>query len=114
MKWTENITDDGGLTYHTESEDVIFGTYFFLDEKMMDFQLQRYNLFSFLSEIGGLLSTVTLSVGSIMILYTGRATDASVMQNMYFSPQVDMNDFKISEKTSPIRANQETPFHLDF
>ena len=88
MQWTENVTDDGGRTYKLESEEVIFGAYFFLSDKKIDYQMKRYDIFSYLSQIGGLLNTVTVSVSIFMIIYNGKASAASIIQNMYFNPTV--------------------------
>jgi hypothetical protein len=46
---TENITDDGGLTYSDESDELIFGAYFFLSETYKSHKLMRYNGFSYLA-----------------------------------------------------------------
>jgi hypothetical protein len=45
----ENITDDGGLTYDTSSDELIFGAYFFLSETYKSHKLNRYNAFSYLA-----------------------------------------------------------------
>lgn len=49
MKWVENITDDGGLTFQKSEDEVLFGAYFFLADVEVLHKLNRYDLFSFFS-----------------------------------------------------------------
>lgn len=86
MKWVENITDDGGKTFETYSDEVLFGAYFFLSDVEVLHKLNRYDLFSFFSQIGGLLNTIIFSISIFMITYNGKATASSVIQNMYYNP----------------------------
>lgn len=86
LKRQENITEDGGKTFATFNDEVLFGAYFFLDDVEVLHKLNRYNLFSFFSQIGGLLNTVTIVLSAFMISYNGRATASSVIQNMYYNP----------------------------
>lgn len=78
-KKTENITDDGGKTFNLVQDRVLFGTYFFLDDLVNVHKLNRYNAFGFLSQIGGLLNTLTLVIGFFMVTYNSRATASSVI-----------------------------------
>ena len=86
MKPPQNISDDGGKTFKVDSEELIFASYFFLSDVQVIHKLNRYDLFSFLSEIGGLLNTLILSISFFMITYNGKATAISIIQNMYMSP----------------------------
>ena len=45
----ENTTDDKGVTWSTQADEIIFGAYFFLAEVRGVHTLSRYNTFSFLS-----------------------------------------------------------------
>ena len=86
FKHPENTTDDGGKTWKEESDQLIFGAYYFLSDVQVIHKLNRYDLFSFLSEIGGILNTLVLSISFFMISYNGKATAISIIQNMYMSP----------------------------
>lgn len=85
-KKPENITEDGGKTFFQATDELIFGAYFFLSDVQVIHKLNRYNGFSFLADLGGLLNTLVLSVSFFMIVYNGKATAISVIQNMYMQP----------------------------
>lgn len=83
----ENTTDDKGVTWSTQADEIIFGAYFFLAEVRGVHTLSRYNTFSFLSQIGGLVNTLTLLFGVFMIVYNKQASATEVIKHMYFSPK---------------------------
>ena len=74
----EKISEDGGLTFNQIADEVIFGTYFFLDDVKIVHEMNRYTIIDLLSDFGGLLSSAIGIIGGILaILGINRLETAS-------------------------------------
>ena len=62
----EKVSVDGGQTFEYMTDEVIFGTYFFLaDDKFMH-ELKRFSILDLLSHFGGLLSSSMGLIGGFL------------------------------------------------
>lgn len=57
VNWTKEITFDG-VSYKNETNLVIFGTYFFLSDDMLEHSRQVYTIIQVISDFGGLIDIV--------------------------------------------------------
>jgi hypothetical protein len=73
--WTEtkNVTDDGGITFKMETDNLIFGAYFFLADTQVKHNMFRFNLLTFLSSLGGLMTSLMKGLGLMIAFYNGQS-----------------------------------------
>lgn len=83
-KKTENMTEDGGKTFFNAEDEIIFGAYFFLSDIQSIHKLSRYDFLAILSHMGGLVNTITLVIGFLMIYYNSVSIASRVVQNLYY------------------------------
>lgn len=67
------------MTFQEITDEVIFGTYFFLDEMYLRHEMKRYTLINFASVLGGLFSAVIGGFGLILIPFNKKATSTKVI-----------------------------------
>jgi hypothetical protein len=70
---TESVTDDGGITFKEETDYAIFGAYFFLADTQVAHNMFRFNLLTFLSSLGGLMTSLMKGLGLMIAFYNGQS-----------------------------------------
>ena len=90
----ENISTDGGTTFEIQTEEVIFGTYFFLDDVYLQHDMLRYTLLTLISAVGGFFSTIWGTTRIIMRDFNRAAAAEKVIKNLYYT----LNEEKIEDE----------------
>lgn len=93
----ENISIDGGTTFEVQTEEVIFGTYFFLDDVYLQHDMLRYTLLTLISAVGGFFSTIWGTTRIIMRNFNRDAAAEKVIKNLYYS-LTESNEEKIEDR----------------
>ena len=80
----QNVSSDGGKTFGYKQEQILFGTYFFLDDDMITINRSVYNILDLFSNVGGLLSLLRV-VFSVVGLEIGQeAIIGTIIKHLYF------------------------------
>ena len=72
-KKSQNTSYDLGETFESRIEDVIFGSYFFLSETILYHKVNRYTIVQFVSDMGGLLKSLSFFIGILMYAHHKRS-----------------------------------------
>ena len=85
--WTggSNIYDsyassDGGKSFRDETNQILFGAYFFLSDNVVTHERNRYNLFQLLSDFGGLYQTFIIP---FFIMIGANINSKLIKQNLF-------------------------------
>lgn len=63
-----NISRDNGKTFQLETNQILFGSYFFLSEEIIQYNRKLFNFVDLLSDIGGLLGGI-MALLRLVIMY---------------------------------------------
>ena len=100
---------DLGETFRPQTDEVIFGSYFFLSETLVYHKLNRYTTTTYVTEMGGLMKSISFFVGFFMYFYQTRSQAAHVMTNLYFKENSASKNFKTTEdivKRTSMKSNE--------
>ena len=92
-KKNQNTSYDLGESFESRTESVIFGSYFFLSDTILYHKVNRYTWLNYVSEMGGLLKSLSAFVGYFMYIHHKRSQAAHVMTNVYFKENSESKKF---------------------
>ena len=64
-----NYSRDGGETFNEESNQLIYGSYFFLGENVDEYSYEAVNIISLLSDFGGFIEIFYIAFSIIPLYY---------------------------------------------
>ena len=91
-----NYSRDGGNTFAMESNQILYGTYFFLGQNLDEYSYEAVNFISLVSELGGFIEFMYITLSLIPIIYNSRLVRKKFIDKLYFIDKTYMGQ---SEKT---------------
>ena len=91
-----NYSRDGGNTFAMESNQILYGTYFFLGQNLDKYSYEVVNFISLVSELGGFIEFMYITLSLIPIIYNSRLVRKKFIDKLYF---IDKTYLGQSEKT---------------
>ena len=84
MPMNANVSTDQGLTYHMQTEQKIFGTFFFVAEERKVHSRDAFTYADLFSKVGGLTSLLNIVFISIASLMNMQAILASIVERIFY------------------------------
>ena len=91
-----NYSRDFGNTFAMESNQILYGTYFFLGQNLDEYSYEAVNFISLVSELGGFIEFMYITLSLIPIIYNSRLVRKKFIDKLYFIDKTYMGQ---SEKT---------------
>ena len=72
------MTEDG-VNFFTDSDELIFGAYFFLSDVQSTHKFFRFGILTFLSQLGGLFTSLIKGMGTFVVFYNNKSLAGDFM-----------------------------------
>jgi hypothetical protein len=88
---TLNYSRDGGETFKKETNQILYGTYFFLHQTVEEHYYEANNFVTLVSDLGGLIEFMYILLSFIPLLYNQKVSRQKFIEKLYFvdKPLVD-------------------------
>jgi hypothetical protein len=106
-----NYTRDGGQTFREETNQILYGTYFFLGQNVDEYTYEAVNFISLVSELGGFIEIMYITLMLIPWVYNTKLAQKKFIDKLYFIDRAKENNQNFNRTISNIERFESVAAH---